>query len=367
MSYFRFIFVYAVCIVAVCGGQALADDNEPSLAIGNVVFSEDEALLAEAENAMINYANARDELMAQSACYVRGEGWSFSDTSGMQRVEHIFIGARNENAGAIKSDSPHFYYAHGVRMVQSTGGKQDYSGQLGFTIWDQFVRQNTDSFYRRGAGSKLDRIKQFKTDSEDKLPIGKLPNANVDFFIVPVSDYHQIRSGSIKKSYLGYFLRGDVLRAARDGKQLKAIWRFRTPTGKPTGISIVTFDERQGGMPVRVEWPYRLPGEDPEKTINRMKISSMLETEWREQDTPDGSRFLPVKIRGVFTTESKVGVNEEAAWLLKWSFGKEALAAIPSAPLDSGAPWQEQALDALKQDHRIPHLEYAEAFQEQMK
>lgn len=143
----------AACIVASCCIRAVADDSEPSLAVGNFVFSTDEVLLAEAENAMINYANARDELLAQSACYVRGDSWSFSNSGGMQRIEHIFVGARDENAAAIKSDSPHFYYAHGVRMVQSSGGKRDYSGQLGFTIWDQFVRQNNDTFYRRGAGN----------------------------------------------------------------------------------------------------------------------------------------------------------------------------------------------------------------------
>ena len=198
-------------------------------------------------------------------------------------------------------------------------------------------------------------------------PLGKLPNANVDFFIVPVSWYKQIESGSVNKSSLGYFLRGDVLKAARDGKRLKAIWRFRTPTGQLTGISIVTFDDRQGGMPVRVEWPYRLPGEDPEKTVERMKITSVLETEWRELDTPGGSKYLPMKIRRLFTTEAQNGVNEEAVWLLKWSFGKDAIAAIPRAPLNSGAPLHEQALDALGQDHQIPHAEYAEELQNQFK
>ncbi len=367
MRYLSVPFALSACVFVAACGRAVADESERALAVGNFVFSTDEKLIAEAENAMINYANARDELPAQSACYVRGESWNFSDAGGMQKVEHVFIVARDENAAAIKTDSPHFYYSHGVRMIQSSGGKQDYSAQLGFTMWDQFVRQSNDTFYRRGAGNKLDRIQQLETDSEDKLPIGKLPNANVDFFIVPVSWYKQIESGSVNKSSLGYFLRGDVLKAARDGKRLKAIWRFRTPTGQLTGISIVTFDDRQGGMPVRVEWPYRLPGEDPEKTVERMKITSVLETEWRELDTPGGSKYLPMKIRRLFTTEAQNGVNEEAVWLLKWSFGKDAIAAIPRAPLNSGAPWHEQALDALGQDHQIPHAEYAEELQNQFK
>lgn len=335
--------------------------------LGSVKLTSDNELCAEAEKAMVAFANARQELPAQFAYCARAEHWMTGDRQGMVQTELFFLGVHIEVASVMDSDSPHAYFGRGSRVMQAVVARQDYSQQLGEMRWEQFVRVGEDTYNRVGAGSKYDHFARLDNDPQEGTPIFARPDADIDFFIVPLMNYDRLLDSKVQTSVIGYFLRGDVLRAARVGKKLIGVWQFRNPVGKPGGYAIVAFDDSRGGMPIRTDWLFQRPGDDLEKVLNRGKMVGAMRTEWREQETPDGKRFLPVKIQGLAATDSQTGSYKEGSWYIYWRFGKDVSAMLPRMPLTTVDPWQDQVLSVFEQDPSIPQKEFVEQFERQLR
>ncbi len=327
-----------------------------------VKFSTDPELLAESEQAMLRFAAARQDLPAKFAFFVRGETWRFGERAGMQRWEKVCLGARNETAASADSQEPIFYYAVGSRIMQCEGGQLDFSQQLRITIWRQFLRVGLKTYFRNGAGNHFDHFENLDTDATQELTLGMKPNANVDFFVAPLFSNNNISRSEVPKSHLTYYVRGGAVKAARVGKKLVVVWQFRGPTGEQGGFSVVTFDDESGGMPIRHDSLFQRRNETADEVVDRCKVIGTLQTEWHQEATPGGKRFLPVKIEGSTITEGGGGSTDESVWYIQWKFGDEAADAIPTSLTDKSRYWQEGVLNLFGQHAELPHEQFVEAW-----
>ncbi|HBE71461.1 MAG TPA: hypothetical protein DDW52_25220 [Planctomycetaceae bacterium] len=351
------MFRLALCqsmgiLLLLFGSRTIA--QEQRLASDFSSFQSEPKIMGQLQNCLTEFVQLRQDLPPKHACYARGRSWTGNGDWGARSREHIVLAAHDERASAESQRLPHLYLAFAWWITESFG--EEDPPALNLVAWDQFLRVKLDTHIRLGTEYRFTHTHTVVRDSSES-PGGRKPNANLDFYDAPLTDYDSIYHLDVRPSFVSRMINeAELILARRTSDSLQGIWQSKLNS---SAFGIISFDV-DTGLPIQIEWRMFEGSQDKDvmSKIEASRTYSVVETAWQKVSARKQKFAVPFKLRTCYVSNRADGSSMELEYRISWVFGDEIRQAFPQTPEEKF--WTANGLKFFKHDPSLSYSEYAE-------